>query len=377
MVGRFASVLGAFLSLTACTSVRVIDDRESRPEPPDDPPACEIPQQDLVTISTVRSATLMGDVLHLEASVDGVEAYALLDVSVTPAVLIDSRPDLLGGARWTPLEGGQWARVRGLSLEVLDASDPFAPSLTTGIDLDGALVDGWAGVWSTSGRDAYLCQWSEADAASFLTRVSVDANLLERLENTSCDATGEHGDADAGLWVSWWEGGAVRLYDLVEAHGIDSHSFAIDGVHQYGAITAVATDDAISAITMENESYAFLYYADQPQFVVYSSFGGGEKQLLDVVEGQAIVAFPGDHGPRVQSFDLDPPPAPEAPAAQGALSATLQASASAVSELRALSSSGDRVVVSDGDGVYLINLASQGEVGALQVARSGDVTCGP
>lgn len=144
-------------------------------------------------------------------------------------------------------------------------------------------------------------------------------------------------------------------------------------MHHYGSITRVATDGELAAITMQNPAYSFFYY-DATQAVVYSSFGAADKALVDVVDGQAVVVFGGD-APRLTSFDLLAVPEHEQPAAPGTLDVTLPKARSGVDSWRALSSLDGRMLMSDGDQLYLIDLSARGTVAPLEIARTRNTIC--
>lgn len=366
------AVFAAFLS--SCATVRVVEhDDETGTEPP---PSCVEPWAgtDLVAITEIGSATLIGDTLQIEGRIDDELGYAVIDLATQPYELAAQRADLLGGARWIHETGPYWVRLRGTQLEVLDAESPLEPALAGATDLGASPPELLSEAVSSDGQGVFLCLWSEAEQASFYARADLADPTTPaapvRIDEWPCDHYGR-GVARESLWVPWAPDGAVSMYDLTAAHGIDSHSFNTEGVHHYGQLTAVETDGAVVAATMENLSYAFLYYANQEPFVVYSNFGGGDKQLLAVAGGLAFVAFPEGDGVAVRAFDIATAPDFEQTPPQTPMDAALVGGARDVHAYRALSYDDSRLILSDGEALFAVPIGARGTVEPIEVVRRG------
>ena len=185
-----------------------------------------------------------------------------------------------------------------------------------------------------------------------------------------CDLYGGgRAEASGNLWVNTGEADVFFLRigsDVSEGHGWNP-----DGVHAYGGLTAVETDGHVVAATLENEAYVFLYYTNAAeQFVVYSSFGGGEKKLLAVENGRAIVALPDPEGARIVSFELDPPPAWEEAVPRGDLDALIRG-VEGIAALEMPAHDGNWGVLSDGTKLFALSLGGASVNDPLLVVREG------
>jgi hypothetical protein len=373
---RISYLLAALLFL-GCGSTVIVDPAARRA----DEATCidEVPPEDRVALGPVASATLFGGMLHLEGVVDGRFTYAIVDVSRAPARLVEERPDLLGGARWTAVHGVWHARLRNDRLDVIDASDPARVVLVSSTGLGETARDG---TLAAAGSGLFFCVASAESAGDALVRVDLadpaHPGAVERHPAHACDDDDTVALAAASLWVRW--GGtpgnaSVTLFDLAAPGSIPivSHAFATDGVHQYGALTAARTDGRVVATTMENPAYAFFYYGDRPdEEYVYSSFGSGDKRLLEVVDGEALVLVPepGDERSVVGftlSLELDWYEA--APAS--ATSVRLEGAAGALDDFSALAHDDAQLLVADLASVYLVPRGSSTPVERLVVLRQG------
>lgn len=335
-----------------------------------------VPPIDVVDIRSPRSATLFGTTLHVEALVDGLDTYAVIDLAGTPARLVETRDDLVGGARWTLMDSDLHARMNGARLEVIDAEDAAHAALITSVDMPSELVPGFTDAVGAAHTWLYFCQRFEPGGPSYLSRIDVgdpkSPAAPEQLHGTPCDLAANHGVAAGELWVTW-DASSVTLYDLAEEASINSHGFSPDGVHQYGTLTAVKTDGSAVAATMQNEAYAFLYYPDSPSFVVYSSFGSGKKQLLDVVSGQALVAVPRGDKTAIVAFDIATPPGFEQPAPATGMEVELEESTANLGEFALLAKAQGRVIITDGAHLYDVPIGGKSPVKPLVVTRQGEI----
>lgn len=371
-------IAAALLSMSlgcAPTVVTLEEDDSTDPEP--DPTPCSIDPGAVVELHAVTSGALLDGVLHVEAELDGLATVALIDLAPAPPILLGTRPDLGGGGPWVPSGPSRWARVRGGEIEALDTTEATTPVLATQRPLGGELRDGFAGIYTSASDALFACLSSDVDGQSFLSKLSlIDPGAPpERLINQPCESFGARASAESSLWIDWDPDGVVVLYDLARARGIDSHSFSTDGVHHYGFITSVATDGALTATTVENDHYAFFYYADVQPRIVYTSLGDGEKKLLEVADAQAIVAVPSAGGASIRSFAMLPRPAPETPAAPTAMSVDLLDSSADLARLRVLGHDDDRLIVTDGDHLWEVPIGGQEAVPPMVVVREGTPRC--
>lgn len=364
------------VSLTfGCRSVVIADDDSPVAPDPGPEPACVVDPVDLVTIEDPRVATLFGDRLHLEARVGGRDGYALIDLSTAPGRIVGFRDDLGGGSAWTHVAGTRHARVRGQTLEVLEVGAPDQPTIVSSTELGFGLAEGFDTV-ASDGEALYFCLGSETVGESFLSRVDlvdpVHPGEPTPLEDYPCEFLGDRGVAQGSLWVTWEPTGSVQLYDLTQSIGINSHGFATDGVHHYGGITTVKTDGAVAAAELVNDAYTFLYYPPPAQFVVYSSFGAGPKRLLNVVDGDALVAVPsGLDGVAVVAFDVRSPPGQEQGVPRGEMQVELVGAETALEAYASLAHDATRVFVSDGQQLFDVPIGGVASVQPMVVLREG------
>lgn len=311
--------------------------------------------------------------LHIEAALGGERVYAVVEpASADFATLHEILPELEGGASWTPQAEGYWARVRGTKLDVMAASE-HGGSLVGTTDLPAPQVSGSEGI-AFDGTYLYLCLEEEGTQPPLLHRFdvtsSVPAHPTEAGTGEVCDLYSGRGLAEGDLWVDTGEVD-VRFFGLGAGVG-NGHGWNPDGVHSYGLMTGAATDGHVIAVTLENQAYAFLYYTDESeQYVVYSSFGGGDKKLLGVVDGRAIVAVPSDASVELEAFELVPAPAWGVTAPRGDLAITLSSVAGGASNLRMLTHDTERAVLTDGTSAFLVPLHGTGTVAPLYVAEPG------
>lgn len=361
---------------SACSTVEIVDDGAppAAPGEPDNPsePACVIDPADRILLRSPTSATLIGRRLHIEAELGGAPVYAVLEpASSELATLEGVHPELEGGASWTPQAEGYWARVRGTQLDVM-AMFEQGGSLVGTVDLPSAQVAGSDAI-AFDGASLHLCLEEPDGAPALLHRFDVTTTPALPIHDGAgepCDVYPGRGLAEGDLWV---DTGEMDVHFLGLASGVaNGHGWNPDGVHSYGLMTGVETDGHVIAVTLENQAYTFLYYtAESEQYVVYSSFGGGEKKLLDVVDGRAIMAVPKDGGVEIEAFELVPAPAWGVTAPRGDLAITLSSVAGDASGLRMLTHDTERAVLTDGTSAFLVPLHGTGTVAPLYVAEPG------
>jgi hypothetical protein len=373
---RRVSSLGLLAALGCGTTV--VYEEGPPGGPPGEEPECiePIDPADVVEVEGVTSATLFGEHLHVEGIVGGEPGYAVLDVSREPARLVALRPDLLGGARWIRAAAGEhYARIRGRRLDVIDASEPADVRLVSSTDLGVEQPAGWAQALASDGDGVLLCMRSgEVDVLSRidLTDPASPGAPLPRF-SFGCERYGDRSYAEGALWVSW---GAtnVALFDLDVSgeQSIVSHAYEPQGVHQYGELTAVKGDEEIVATTMENDRYAFLYYRHSPETpYTYSSFGRGEKQLVAVMHGQAVLVVPQGDELAVTSFDISTPPAWLEPVPATAMDVVLTGSDAELGSFAAVARDASRLVLAEPDALYFVPLGGTAPVEPLVVVRDG------
>ncbi len=374
----------------ACSSLRIEDDDGGGPAGggPFGAPECFVDPDSVLALSQVESATLLGDTLHVEGKLEGDSAYALLRLAGSNAELVGVRPDLAGGASWTRATEGHYVRVLGSQLDVMSTSSPEEPSLVASVELGAAPPPEFAGIGAADDT-IYLCLQSPADSAPILSSVDLSDPLAPGAPtqvsppsdwsqaNLPCTQFGHSGIARGALQLLF-DGSGMLLFDLPTSTIAEAHGFATDGVHHYGEFTAIATDGRVVATTLENEAYAFLYYSDDvasnpPPWgnIVYSSFGGGEKRLLDVVAGQAVLAIPGEAGVEIVSRDIDPAPAFEEAAPLTEMRVTLSSGSSELDDYRLLAHDDSRLVVSDGTHLFVVTMGSSEAAAPLLLTQPG------
>lgn len=387
-------LLGLACSLVAaCSSLRFEDDGGDADPAPPPGPECLVDPDTVLELDGVESATLIGDALHLEGTVQGQESYAIVSLAGSNAELESMRPDLAGGATWTRVGEHHFVRVIGSRLDVLSAPSAAETSLVSSLELGAAPPAEHAGIGSADDA-AFLCLPSAASGDIVLSRIELSDPSAPGLpvpipppsdwsqSELPCDQFGDRGLAEGRLQLLF-DGSDMLLFDLPSSTITESHGFVTDGVHHYGEFTAVETDGRVVATTLENEAYAFLYYADDvpgnPQpwgSIVYSSFGGGDKRLLEVVAGRAILAIPSDGGVEIVARDIDPAPAFEEAPPPSETHVALTGGSSNLDDYRVLTHDDSRVIVSDGEQLFVVALGSDEPVAPLVLTEKGtDPSC--
>ncbi len=365
---------GLSLLFACAPNIETLEDDPSRDPEPE---PCRIDPAAAVTLGAIGDGALLEGVLYVGATIHGTDTVALIELGPPTPTLAAWRPDLVGRGAWIASGPHRWARIRDGAIEVLDTTVRTAPVLTASRPLVGEMGDGFEGVYTFANEALFACLSADDDGASYLTGLSLDhpeAPPVRQID-VPCETFGARAAAEASLWIDWDPDGVVTLFDLARGQGIDSHSFATDGVHHYGYITAVATDGDLTATTVENDHYAFFYYARESPHIVYTSFGGGEKKLLEIAAGQALVAFPAGERTTIGSFAMVPPPAPEAPASRTAMSVDLVQSRPDPSALRVLGHDDERLIVTDGERLWDVPVGATGEVSPMVVTREGAPRC--
>jgi hypothetical protein len=367
----FLASLWVAFAAPACRTVIVLDeDGGADPEPL--PRSCGVDPADLVDVRSIESASLIDTALHVEGSIGGKHDYAILQpTDHGVAKLLEVRPDLLGGAAWTQYGADPpeqlYARARGSTLDVLRANAKGA-ALVASHDLGAPVLPGAEAIATSPGR-LYVClDTGETPALFHEFDTSAPLALAPLGPSEACEIYGGEASASWFTWVNW---GATEVrFRLLGSETGTSHAWAPDGVHAYGELTAVATDGDIIAVTLENDDYAFLYYPED-EFVVYSSFGSGDKKLLAVNSRRAIVALPDPEGARIVSFVLDPPPAWETAVPRGDLDAVLRGVSGDFANLEMLAHDGNHAVISDGLNLFVVSIVGETVNDPLLVVREG------
>lgn len=319
-------------ALLGCTEVIVVDDpnetngEHDPADPPGElPPTCsEVPVEARHDLRSATSATLFGDVLHIEGVLDDRPSYVVLTLGEGSEVaeLHATRPDLVGGATWTRATGTFYTRIEaGQTLAFIDAADPLDTVGYVGMDLGGSVVEGFERAVGVSDGTILLCMTpygAEHGSPHYVDLSQPGApGVPTPAPSIRCDETQSgRGSAGGGLWVTWatrdpsWNTDGVTVYDLSdpESPSTIDHGFAVDGVHHYGYIQQVETDGFTTVATLENDNYVFFYYNQPPSGqVVYSSFGGGDKKLVAVIDGRAYVVREDGDGIALVRYDVREP----------------------------------------------------------------------
>ncbi len=347
---HFLGLISFILLVPACSSVIVEPDER---DPPGSDPDC-VPGA-IVTLGfdEISSASFVGDHLHIEGIDDGQARYVIVEpVSSSRGRLVETRNDLLGGARWVRHHDGTYLRIRDSAIETLSVGRQVI--VTQVYDLPAPTADGHQAV-GVAGDSVYLCLDPEGDAPPALEGFTFFGSTLQATGTiASCGAPGSQSTTNGKLWVEWQPDG-VTLIDLEQGAIVESHGWNMDGVHQYGGVTALKTDGNIVATTLENRAYSFLYYADDSlPGVVYSSFGAGPKKLLGVNDGLATVAVDAEESVVVDVFAIASPPEPEQPVPHAGHRFTLHAATGGHEAIKTLAWRWDALFVTDGSSQYLL-----------------------
>ncbi|NUP10810.1 MAG: hypothetical protein HOW73_32605 [Polyangiaceae bacterium] len=341
-----------------------------------------------IDVSLIESATLIGDALHMDAVVKapgdelGVRTYAVVELFGDLGA-IETYPNMGRGADWSHLHGSYYARIGDSNLEVADMNAPLA--ISSGVPISG---------WNTaSGRhlgvddsQVFLCMKPEGIDTASVYRIDLTdvahPGAPTRYDDgqpyaLDCARESQANVIEGSLWAfirsdddpqSYGYGGDVTLFDLTgPSLPMVSHGFSGNGVHQYGTFDQAATDGSVVVTTLTNPAYAFLYYRDQSPEIVYSSFGSNEKNLLAVVEGLAILAVPSGEAPAaaIVAYDVEDP----ARTVRTRMNVELAASRSDFSRYRHIAHDAERIVVTDGDQIYVVPIDGTQPATPLHVAR--------
>src|SRR2546426_3935733 len=168
--------------LCGCSSNVLVDGDAAHPPmplPQDGGPSCAASKP--LKLWAATSGTLFGDVLHIEGILgDGGLGYYVLELRATgPAVLVERRYDLLGGAAWTSLDATHYLHAQARELDVLYAADPRHAKLVGARATLGDLPFGWTGMAVTD------------HAATFCVRPdNQGVNVAERFDLTAPESPG-------------------------------------------------------------------------------------------------------------------------------------------------------------------------------------------
>ncbi|MEZ4302459.1 MAG: hypothetical protein R3B70_46455 [Polyangiaceae bacterium] len=267
-----------------------------------------------VALTGVQSGCFIGNTLHLEALVDDVAHYVVLDIDeegiARAAAVLD---DLLGSASLTEAGPGLFARLRaddtGASLDVIDAAEPTAPKLLSNTPLPGTF-DGDLALAASQGHVFYCARPSPEEKGKLYSVDLADPKLPaepESIDTFACYFYGENTYSAAGASLMHWNhptGNYVQdayLYTLSPgaAKNIVDYGYNQTGVHMYGNVVSAAMSETRTVLDAENKTLFLLLDSEgssgdpkKPSFTWASFAVSTERHLLTVADTTAYLVTP-------------------------------------------------------------------------------------
>jgi hypothetical protein len=343
-------------------------------------------------LSDARSAAFIGDHLHLQASVGGVDRYLVLGIDAKGEAYLEATPDaLLGRADLAPLAASLHARVEvatggAARVDVVDTADPAAPAIVASLALDGAIEA--PAVFSAADGHAYFCMRPPGEDAHQLFSVDLSVPTApgepQRIESFLCniyelDDQGARFAARGATWLSWnlptgTFAQSANVYAVTPssaAHVVD-YGYNQTGIHHYGNVVSAATNGVRAVFDPENESQFLL--ADQLSgpngdfaWAVFSI--KGPKRLLGVADTTVYLTTKD----RVRAYDISD--------IQHPALLPYEASVALGADPPRLLATSDRflAVASAGGDLFLVPRDHPGTIAPLQVhpETAPGATCGP
>ncbi len=326
-----------------------------------------------VALSGAKSASFHGDVIHLEGSLGGEAHYwALAIESDTTARVANDLHDLTGRADLAPLAEGRHVRARpveeGVRIEVMDTSDPKAPSILADFMVGG--IGDALEAFSADGDHVFFAARPAPDAEWELYTVDLadpaHPGETQMIPSFLGYVPPEGRFLAAGsTWVTWnvpsgnWAE-QVRMYAVTpeDADLTVDYAYNQTGVHHYGDVITAATDGARAVFDPENKSLFLV--TDIGGSFNWVTFGvSTERRLLGVVDQTAYVITPEG----LYAYDVsDIYNAPK--------TAFYAAIAFTSDDVRLLASSDRYLLVADGgEALYLVPRDVSGPVSPLRVVQ--------
>ncbi len=353
-----------------------------------DGPPCEphvVPGQEELDLRVASPGTFIGDLLHLDAIVNGKREYVVLQIDAGTAFLV-GEPDLAGRSALTQLGGNRWIRAAnestaGVQLDVVDVTVPLDPVVATTQHLAGAMPPAIDGAIAARADHAYYCRTNDearADLVSLdLTNPAVPGEVVV-LDEVVCNLDVHHAAPSGSLWLQWdpgtgYEMSSVYSYALTPTslRAVVDFGFNPTGVHSYGRAERAATDGRRIVVDTASDHWILVY--DDLGHVApegpYQTFPlGGSKRLLAVYDQLAYFAM--DDG--IHALDV----------------ASIEATATdfvadtgvAPEDLSLVAVGRTFLAVADGDGrLYLVDRSRSGPVPPARAFRGppAETTAGP
>jgi hypothetical protein len=332
-------------------------------------------------VTGARSAAFIGDNLHLEAKVAGMDRYLVLAIESQSLARAVGMPEaLLGPANLAEVATGTHARVRALPdgggiVEVVSTADPAAPALIGSLPLAGE-VDGPA-VFSATEHRLFFCMRPAAKEDRQFVSVDLSDPTKpgepQAVDSIVCNFYDSARFAAVGsTWISWNQptGTYVQQTDTYAVHAagvkhLVDYGYNQTGVHQYGNVVDAATNGVRAVFDPENESQFLLVdQMDGPGASFAWAYLGmkGPKRLLGVADTTLYLTT----AEGVRAYDIADIESPE-------LSPYEAAIAFGDGAPRLLAASDRFLVVADGeDALYLVPRDAPGEVAPLKVYQGDE-----
>lgn len=323
----------------------------------------------VLDVTSVKSGVFIGDTLHLEAKVGGVDRYLVVRFAEDGAAYALAAPDALTGpANLVTVGAGRHARVRVSApgtahLDVIDTSNPASPALVETHAL-GVAADP-PDVFSAADGHVYFCARPEPDGQRQLTAVDVSVPgapaAPQSVSGFTCYLQPDGKLAAAGdTWIAWnlptgnWaQQTNVRTVAPSGDTAVVDYAYNQTGVHMYGNVLRAATDGARAVFDPENASLFLLAdVTTGPNPFTWATFDVGSKRsLLGVAGAIAYLTTPSG----VRAYDIDDIWAPELLPYHAKIAFDGVARLVATSETHLL-------VADDGDSLYLVPREGPGNV---------------
>lgn len=334
-----------------------------------------------LAVTAVKSGVLIGDTLHLEATVDGTPRYLVLSIDAEGVARAVAMPDeLLGPAGLVEIAPGTHARVRvgdpsAPYVDVVDTTTPEAPALISSTKLD-RVVDGPAVVAAADGH-LFFCARPQSGETAELADVDLTAPAEpappQTIESFLCHFYGDNSYSSAGSTMISWShptGYFVQdtyVYSLgpASAAKIVDYGYNQTGVHMYGDVVSAATSEERAVFDPENESLFLIAApagpgAENPAFTWATLSAGKERRLLGVADTTVYLVT----GDGVRAYDITDIEAPQLLPYEAWIEPYEGA-------LRTIATSPRHLAVVDDEGtLFLVPRDSPGTVGPLVVHRA-------
>jgi hypothetical protein len=260
-----------------------------------------------VDLRTAAPGTFVGDLLHLDGTVDGSKGYFIVRIEAGMAFVV-AQPDLRPPAKLVPIGADLHARAPSgfaVKLEVVDTSSPLDPVIAAEHTVGGVMPEQFEGVIGARDGHVYFCHAPDPDGDPSLVGVDLGDPFAPgepiSIDPLACGEPFTHATSEGKLWVAWTPGEAdfVTQISGLELRPTGAAGTGIDwayepgGAHDYGLAKAVATDGTRVVVDVESDAWMLVFGTADSFEAPYAAFPlPGPKQLLAVADQVAYFATP-------------------------------------------------------------------------------------